>query len=175
MARHRRMLILLARLGLALAGLSGAGAWDAAHAQNTDATTQKPAAPAATPAPPANPEPPSAVVIDKQYARGLMGKEVRSAANEDMGRVIDVVVDRSGRVRAAVIDFGGFLGVGSRKIAVDWDALNFAAIADKRSVVLLALTRDQVKAAPEFKEGQPIVVLGAKGSLNPLPPLDPAD
>jgi hypothetical protein len=41
--------------------------------------------------------------------------------SEDMGRIVDVIVDRSGQVRAAVIDFGGFLGVGSRKIAVDWN------------------------------------------------------
>ena len=42
-----------------------------------------------------------------------------------MGRIVDVIVDRSGQVRAAIIDFGGFLGVGSRKIAVDWNALHF--------------------------------------------------
>ena len=48
-----------------------------------------------------------------------------SAANEDMGRVVDVIVKRNGEVRAAVIDFGGFLGVGSRTIAVDWSALRF--------------------------------------------------
>ena len=38
--------------------------------------------------------------------------QVLSSAGENMGRVIDVVVDRSGQVRAAVIDFGGFLGRG---------------------------------------------------------------
>ena len=58
----------------------------------------------------------------------------------------------AGQVRAAVIDFGGFLGVGSRKIAVDWNALDFAADGDKRDVVTLELTRDQVKAAPEYKD-----------------------
>ena len=42
-----------------------------------------------------------------------------------MGRIVDVIVDRTGTVRAAVIDFGGFLGVGSRKIVVDWSALHF--------------------------------------------------
>ena len=44
-----------------------------------------------------------------------------------MGRIVDVIVDRAGTVRAAVIDFGGFLGVGSRKIVVDWSALHFGA------------------------------------------------
>jgi len=45
-----------------------------------------------------------------------------------MGRIVDVIVNRDGQVRAAIIDFGGFLGVGNRKIAVDWRALNFAVL-----------------------------------------------
>ena len=79
-----------------------------------------------------------------------------------------VIVDRSGTVRAAVIDFGGFLGVGSRKIAVDWNALHFGRIANKSDSITLELTKDQVTAAPEYKEDTPIVVLGASGSLQPL-------
>jgi hypothetical protein len=85
-----------------------------------------------------------------------------------MGRIVDVIVDRSGVVRAAVIDFGGFLGVGSRKIAVDWNALHFGRIANKGDSITLELTKDQVTAAPEYKEDKPIVVLGASGSLKPL-------
>jgi hypothetical protein len=98
----------------------------------------------------------------------VLGRDVRSPANEDMGRIVDVIVDRTGTVRAAVIDFGGFLGVGSRKIVVDWSALRFGRVADKTDAVTLELTKDQVKAAPEYKEDQPIVVLGASGSLKPL-------
>jgi hypothetical protein len=73
-------------------------------------------------------------------------------------------------VRAAVIDFGGFLGVGSRKIVVDWNALHFGQIAHKGESITLELTKDQVKAAPEYKEDAPIVVLGASGALLPLIP-----
>ncbi len=98
----------------------------------------------------------------------MLGRDVRSAANEDMGHIVDVIVDRTGTVRAAVIDFGGFLGVGSRKIVVDWNALRFGRVSDKSDAVTLELTKDQVKAAPEYKEDQPIVVLGASGSLKPL-------
>jgi len=58
--------------------------------------------------------PPSATVLDKGDVQGVLGKDVRSAAGEDMGRIVDVVVDSGGGPRAAVIDFGGFLGVGSR-------------------------------------------------------------
>jgi hypothetical protein len=42
-------------------------------------------------------------------------------------------------------------------------------MAAKRYGVVLELTRDQVKPAPEYKEGKPIVVLGASGKLEPLP------
>src|SRR5438045_2990025 len=68
---------------------------------------------------------PSVTVLGSRQAQSVLGRDVRSSAGENMGRIVDVIVDRSGRVRAAVVDFGGFLGVGSRKIAVDWNALSF--------------------------------------------------
>ena len=76
-----------------------------------------------------------------------------------MGRIVDVIVNRSGQVRAAVIDFGGFLGVGSRKIAVDWNALRFEP-GGKPDRITVDLTRNSVRLAPEYKEGAPVVVLG---------------
>jgi hypothetical protein len=113
---------------------------------------------------------PSAVVLDSRDVQAILGKGVRSSAGEDMGRLVDVVVDRDGQPRAAIIDFGGFLGVGSRKIAVDWAALKFLRDDSKGNVVTVELTRDQVKAAPEFKEGSPVVILGALGSAPQTPP-----
>jgi len=111
---------------------------------------------------------PSITILGSKQAEGVLGKEVRSSADENMGRIVDVIVDKAGRVRAAVIDFGGFLGVGSRKIAVDWNALHFGRIANKSDSITLELTKEQVTAAPEYKEDTPIVVLGASGSLQPL-------
>lgn len=118
-------------------------------------------------------KPPSVTVIDAFDAKGILGRDVRSPASENMGRIADVIVDRAGQVRAAVIDFGGFLGVGSRKIVVDWAALHFWNVADKTASITLDLTREQVRAAPEYKDDQPIVVLGASGTLTPLkfPPI----
>jgi sporulation protein YlmC with PRC-barrel domain len=112
---------------------------------------------------------PSETVLKSHEVEGILGKEVRSAAGEDMGRIVDIVVDRAGQVRAAVIDFGGFLGVGSRKIAVDWSSLTFPPPGDKAGRVALEFTRDQVKAGPEYQPGKPVVVLGAQGKLEPFP------
>lgn len=109
-----------------------------------------------------------ATVIDDREVEGILGKSVRSSAGEDMGKIIDVIVKRDGQVRAAVIDFGGFLGVGSRKIAVDWGALSFPPNGAVDHVIL-NLTRDQVRLAPEYRSGEPVVVLGAASSEQTKP------
>jgi len=59
--------------------------------------------------------------------------------------------------RVPPIDFGGFLGVGGRKIVVDWNALQFDS---DNGPISLALTRDQVKAAPEYRDGKPVEAIG---------------
>jgi hypothetical protein len=113
-----------------------------------------------------------ATVIDDREVEGILGKNVRSNAGEDMGQIVDVIVKRDGQVRAAVIDFGGFLGVGSRKIAVDWGALSFppSGVIDH---VIVNLTRDQVRLAPEYRPGEPVVVLGAAESVQQKPDHSP--
>ena len=145
-----------------IGGLAGGPASAAEDTGATQGSRTAPADAAKEPAPP-----PSVTVIGAKDAHGILGREVRSAANEDMGRVVDVIVDREGTVRAAVIDFGGFLGVGSRKIVVDWGALRFGGVANKRDSITLELTKAQVSAAPEYKEDAPVVVLGAAGRLQP--------
>jgi len=145
-----------------IAGLAAGPAASVAQDAATQGARTAPPDAAREPVPP-----PSVTVIGARDAHGILGREVRSAANEDMGRVVDVIVDREGTVRAAVIDFGGFLGVGSRKIVVDWGALRFGAVANKRDSITLELTKAQVAAAPEYKEDAPVVVLGAAGRLQP--------
>ncbi len=136
---------------------------DASAPQPSQLQNTSPPAKSKEPSPP-----PSVTVIGAKEAHGVLGRDVRGQADEDMGHIVDVIVDRTGSVRAAVIDFGGFLGVGSRKIVVDWNALHFGHIANKGESITLELTKDQVMAAPEYKEDAPIVVLGASGSLRPL-------
>jgi hypothetical protein len=109
--------------------------------------------------------PPSAIPLDRQDVEGVLGKEVRSSADENMGRIVDVVVDRNAQPRAVVIDFGGFLGIGSRKLAVDWNLLHFGPADGGRSRITMDLTAEEVRAAPEYKEGKPVVIL--EGLYNP--------
>jgi hypothetical protein len=145
--------------------LCGAPSWGEGEATVPQPSQQQGAVAPAAPKEPA--PPPSVTIIGASEARGVLGRDVRGPADENMGRVVDVIVDRQGMVRAAVIDFGGFLGVGSRKIVVDWNALHFGRVTNKGDSVTLELTKEQVMAAPEYKEDTPILVLGAAGSLQP--------
>lgn len=104
-----------------------------------------PQQPAAQPSPPENLE-----SLAPDAAVAILGKKVRDASGHDMGPVVDVVVSGDGHPVAAVIDFGGFLGVGTRKIAVDWSLLQFKPV-DRDAPVVLALDRAMVQAAPEYK------------------------
>jgi hypothetical protein len=127
--------------------------------QSTPENAPSTAAPPA--AAPANPSPGTpAMVLDDQEVSTILGKSVRSNADEDMGRIVDIIVSRDGEVRAAIIDFGGFLGIGMRKIAVDWRALNFAP-AGKPGTITVDLTRNQVRLAPEYRRGEPVVVVSS--------------
>jgi hypothetical protein len=128
-----------------------------------------PAPPVPAPAKTEQPAQSAVTILPNHEVEGILGREVRSSADENMGRIVDVLVVRGGQVRAAIIDFGGFLGVGSRKIAVDWAALHFPAPAKPEAPIKLELNRDQVNAAPAYEDGKPVVVLSALGKLEPLP------
>ncbi len=164
----RRVCLMIAVLILTLLAAVPPAAADDAGSQAKPAETA-PANPQDAEKEKKEPPPASITVIGPADAHGVLGREVKSATGENMGRIVDVIVDRVGVVRAAVIDFGGFLGVGSRKIVVDWQVLHFGAMEGKNSTITLELTQAQVKAAPEYKEGAPVVVLGASGRLTPLP------
>jgi hypothetical protein len=163
MRATRWVVYLVAYLGLSLLFAAIAVRAEEEPQQAPAPAASPPAAAAKEPAPP-----PSVTIIAPREAHGVLGRDVRSPTDEDMGRIVDVIVDHTGTVRAAVIDFGGFLGVGSRKIVVDWNALHFGRVNNKSDSITLELTKAQVAAAPEYKEDKPIVVLGAAGNLSPL-------
>jgi hypothetical protein len=116
-----------------------------------------------TPSPPQTPaggDATSALVLDSTNTQTLLGLPVRTSKGEDLGHVVEVVVDRNGALLAAIVDFGGFLGVGSRKIAVDWRILHFPKSGGMQQLIA-DLPLDRLRDAPAFKPGEPIVIMGA--------------
>jgi hypothetical protein len=153
-------LLLMALIALSSAGRSTAESGPGPQSQSERLTDNDPAA---------APAKPTVTVLDHSEVLEILGKEVRSATDENMGRIVDIIVDRTGQVRAAVVDFGGFLGVGSRKIAIAWNALHFPANGNKVERVTLEWTRDQVRAAPEYRGDKPVAVLEAASNLESPP------
>jgi hypothetical protein len=167
-ARGRRALIsTFGALVLAL------GVATAAAAQDQPATPSV-ASPAATPkddqSKNGSPTPENVKPLPASEGTSVLGKKVKGPNGEDLGLVVDVLANPDGQPRAAVIDFGGFLGVGSRKIAIDWKALDFTALA-RAGAIELGLDRAQIAAAPEYKPGP----AGADVVTAPPAPAPPAD
>jgi hypothetical protein len=156
-SRQRRALAgALAALILALPGVAASHAIASTLVAQT---TPAPSAgqPEAKPKPPEQTEskpPPSAEPVVASNAASVLGKKVVGPKGENLGLVVDVLVDQSGQPQAAVIDFGGFLGVGSRKTAIDWKLLDFSQL-EHGETVELGLDRSQIEAAPEYKPGKP--------------------
>ncbi|UFW91819.1 PRC-barrel domain-containing protein (plasmid) [Bradyrhizobium barranii] len=103
---------------LAVALLGSAVIGGAAFAQSTQPADR--AAPAATAQP-----------ADKMALKGnwraskLMGLNVYNEANEKLGDINELLVDKSGKINAVVIGIGGFLGMGEHDIAISMDKLKF--------------------------------------------------
>jgi len=138
-------------MGAAMAFAEDAGAPPAPQPASPAAITPPKAPPPATPA---------SSLTPKQEADGILGKKVFSADGADMGLVTNVLVDSKGHPIAVVVDFGGFLGVGTRKIAIDWHVMQFRP-GDKNKPVTLSLQKEQLRAAPEYKPGKGLHIVGA--------------
>jgi hypothetical protein len=91
---------------------------------------------------------------------GVFGEHVSDLNGDDAGRLWDILIDHDGKPRAAVIDYGGALGVGRRKVAVAWHVLRLVP-NDAKTPIRLALTRQQLGALPEFKYGTATTVVGS--------------
>ncbi|RXH41664.1 PRC-barrel domain-containing protein [Bradyrhizobium zhanjiangense] len=104
-------------LAVALVGAAVMGG--AAFAQSTQPADR--AAPAAT----AQPADAKMALKGNWRASKLIGLNVYNEANEKLGDINELLVDKSGKINAVVIGIGGFLGMGEHDIAVSMDKLKF--------------------------------------------------
>src|SRR5207302_4548947 len=59
-------------------------------------------------------------------ASKMSGLRIYNDANESIGSINDLLIDKSGNVKIAVIGVGGFLGLGEHLVAVPFEKLKFA-------------------------------------------------
>jgi len=129
-----------------------------------------------TPQPPVAAPPPvpaeASVKLMPTSSASILGKKVRTQQGDDLGRVVDVLADAQGRVRMAIIEFGGFLGVGNRRIAVEWPLLKFHP-EDPDAPIVVDASRAKLQATPEYKGGERPLALMAPEAAAPPPPAAP--
>ncbi len=122
----------------------------AAGAYAQDATTPAPANPATENAAPAAP----IVQADGLLMSNIIGESVYNGTADDaenIGSVTDVVFDKDGKAQSFVIGVGGFLGVGAKNVAFEYDKLKWAEKNGDRWLVA-ETSKDALTALPAFDE-----------------------
>ena len=123
-------------------------------------TTTPPATspPAASPAPAATPSGRLSFYTTQpgqMRASKLLGLNVKNNANETIGEINELILDKDGKVAAVVIGVGGFLGIGQHEVAIDYKSLNIKydpnAMTDAgATTVVVDATKESLKAAPTW-------------------------
>ena len=83
-----------------------------------------------------------------QRASKLVGASVVNSADERIGTIDDLVVNPQDKVTYAILSVGGFLGIGSKLVAVPFEQLR--TVKEER-LMLPGATKDALKNLPEFK------------------------
>lgn len=92
----------------------------------------------------------NAIPANGLQASSLIGAEVKTTNDEDVGPVNELIIDSKGQVVAVVISVGGFLGMGEKDVAIGWDDVSRTGDADDQEL-RIAMTREELSAAPEFE------------------------
>ena len=80
--------------------------------------------------------------------KSILGAKVINTAQEDLGKIEDLVIDaRNSRVAYAILSFGGVLGLGDKHFAIPWEVLTFD-LSQKMAVI--DIDKDRLKNAPGF-------------------------
>src|SRR5207248_2936425 len=89
--------------------------------------------------------PGDAVTITDYYRQN-----VYDASDKKIGEIMDVLVDKTGHIKAFMVGVGGFLGAGEKDVAVPFDAVKVTTKDDKTYLVMNA-NKDELKNALGFK------------------------
>jgi hypothetical protein len=86
----------------------------------------------------------------------VVGVNITDPANNNVGKIEDIVFDASHAVKGYIVSVGGFLGMDAHYVVVDPKGVNVSYDSGvKQWRASIDATKDQLKAAPEFKyEGQ---------------------
>lgn len=94
----------------------------------------------------------TAVEMGQIRADDLIGSTLYGANEANIGTVGDVLLSEDGQVNAVLIDVGGFLGIGSREVALSLNEVEFMRDQGNNWFIYTQYTQEQLEAAPEYDE-----------------------
>jgi sporulation protein YlmC with PRC-barrel domain len=80
----------------------------------------------------------------------LVGTNVYNSAGESIGEINDIVMDEAGNTKAVIVSVGGFLGMGTRYVAVPFSSMKVARESNGTIKLTMESTKETLKAMPEF-------------------------
>ncbi|MEM5501085.1 PRC-barrel domain-containing protein [Ahrensia kielensis] len=81
----------------------------------------------------------------------LIGSDIKNTAGESLGDVEQIIVSTEGDLAGIIVGVGGFLGIGEKSVAINFDAITFETDPDSGDTLLvLNSTKEELEAAPEF-------------------------
>ncbi|MBH0236703.1 PRC-barrel domain-containing protein [Methylobrevis albus] len=80
----------------------------------------------------------------------LVGETIYNSQEENIGTVSDVITTENGQIRALVVEVGGFLGIGAKDVAVNYDRFMVVTSAESENRVVLDTPRESLESAPDF-------------------------
>lgn len=86
-------------------------------------------------------------------ASKLIGASVYDDANHQIGSVDDLIVEGTDKISVAIVSVGGFLGIGSKLIAVPYDHLHYDPTSKDAKVMMPGATKDSLNQMPSFTYG----------------------
>lgn len=84
------------------------------------------------------------------HAKELMGTTVYGADDANIGEIGDILMTADGKIDAYVVDVGGFLGIGEKKVAVGSDNLAFMVDTQGKKYLYTTFTKQQLEAQPAY-------------------------
>jgi sporulation protein YlmC with PRC-barrel domain len=81
----------------------------------------------------------------------LVGSKAIGADGQAIGKVDDLLLDRDQRMVAVIVSVGGFLGVGSKSVALPAGRVDISQAYGDERVVKVDATKEELMAAPAFK------------------------
>ena len=89
-------------------------------------------------------------------------QDVYDPKNNKIGEIMDVLVDKSGRVTSLIVGVGGFLGAGEKDVAVPFDAVHVTNQDNNKWRLVMNTSKDDLKSAPGFKYDREFYDMGSR-------------